>query len=306
MAQTLNKNLPGNPSAKARMTFSDTALTDAAQVLVASHLLHGLLSMTPTANRAVTFPSAVDLVNSRTQFTDADIGDAIPFVVRNQAAIGSGFDIILTPSVGITGDSEANLTIVPGTSNKYILRIDDAAPGIVVGPPAAAPACTVFQVNSSVANAGPAFLNAEATTIGAATTIAAAGTAQAFENLVFTVGAGVAPAQGITLTGLVSGSTTFTVANAGIYRIHASVSGNITVTANALVFINAAIGGVANAQNLCALGNDTAATDPHGDCAGEIILAVPAAGVLSLFVDTDQNGTIITADQVTISIVRVA
>lgn len=313
MAQLLTQTLPGiNPTTKSRLQFTNHTLVGTGNATVTtSQLRHGLLSMTPTADRNVTLPDAVDIINDTFQFTGAAVSDAIPFIIRNQAALGSTFQITVVMGTGGTNDAGSNLTIEPGTYHEYVLRIDDATPSAAAGPPGPA-AYTVFQVNSGAADGGPA----AAAYLSAAVTPAMPVDTDEIDNvaaipldgLVFVTAAGVAPAVGITAaTDGVTGSTNWTVANAGIYKIGVSLSANIAGDDSALVFVRVAVGGVANAQNLFAVGNDAAMTDPHGDGSGEIILPLAAGAVVALFViGSSAMDLTASVEHASISIVRIA
>lgn len=308
MAQPLSSTLPGiHPLEKERYTFSNLALDDGNVTLTPSNLPHGLISMTPTASRTLTLPSANTIVATRFLFTGHQVSEAVPFIVRNQAAAGAGFNltIAMPGDASIVADAGANLIVPPGTFTEYVLRMDDVNPESANG--------TLFQVNSGASDggaSGAAYLSAEAAfaMMNPETTVMTAGTAVEFANLTFTVGAGVAPAVGITLVAPVMPitSTSFEIANSGIYKVDASVSGAVTGGNSRLIFVVVAIDGVPIEQNLCALGNDTAGTDPHADNKGSIILPVAAGERLRLFLDASDDGTVLTPEQVSIAIQRLA
>ena len=304
MSVSHQRTLPGiNAPTKGYLTFTDSLISGIVAVAFGGALAtdpaitalqHGMLTSTPTAARIWTLPTAVVLLANLTQYTNIDVGDGFEFIIRNLATI-AGRTITLTVAAGITADSEANLIIQPGQFSKFILRCDDP------NPLAGQADFEIYQVDSGASSIpGPAYLSASATTIGAASALTT--TPAAFANLTFTVGAGVAPPVGAAVAGLVATSSTFTVTNAGVYKIDASVSGNSSAAQN--VILQVAVGAVVNVQ---VLGADDAAAAADGvNPTGSIILPLAAGAVLSLFGSLDAATSNLTVIAASINIVRLA
>lgn len=313
MAQVvLNKTVPSihHGAEKVRFTFSETILAGTGDVTVTpSQLLHGLLSMTPTATRTVTLPTANTLGTSITELTHLDVADAIPFIVRNQAAFGSGFNVVLAMGAGGTADSEANLITTPQTSHKYILRIDDANP--------ASRAYTVFQVNSEEAGEGAAQVasvvaDAAAATAGA-TTIASAGVA--FELVGDAMGTGFTLSadgalSGISITGPNAAmSSTLTFAEAGNYLIVVTFAAQITLNAGAApgvvefaLGLNAVVPTIP--VGLISIDSESMAPDADSNVGtGSTIITAAAADVLNLYIFAASGVT--DMDVVTPTLIRI-
>ena len=291
MASTLNKTLPGfGPIEKTRFTFTDTLLADVADTLTVAEMLHGLLSMTPTATRILTLPAAAVLEASSITLAGLQVADAIPFILRNQAAPGSGFNVVLAAGAGGAVDSEANLTVPPNTHSEYMLRIDDANP--------TSPNYTVFQIDSGSADPGAAYLTAESPGGAAATGAITPGTPLIIPTTVFGV-----DANAVNIT---NNATTFTVTNAGVYKVDVSwTTASNVVDSTALMHI--AVGGVINLQALGGAFIGLAAGGVTASGAGSLILSLAAGAVLTLFFDAVSAGTpIFTASNLTVNIVRLA
>ena len=315
MSISHQRSLAGiNPPSKSYLSFTDTATTVAqnddpaitigptvagfvANDFPLSVLQHGMISGTPTIDSIWTLPLGTTLLSNLTQFNNVDVGDGFEFIIRNQALPGSGFQITLAVDVGVTADSDANLVIQPGTWSKYILRCDDPANTVALAD------FEIFQVGSGAADGGAAttgYLSASATTIGAASALTV--TPAALANLTFTVGVGVAEAVGAAVAGLVATSSTFTVANAGVYKIDLGVSGNSSAAQN--VILQVAVGAVVNVQEV---GRDDAAAAADGiSISGSIILPLAANAVLSLFGSVDAATSNFTVIAASINIVRLA
>lgn len=87
-----------------QITTSVAALSDAAATLTAAQLLGGLLTITPTADRNLTLPSAVSLISA---MGSAKVGTTIEFTVKNLAAETHAAKLVASSSItngGVAGD----------------------------------------------------------------------------------------------------------------------------------------------------------------------------------------------------------
>jgi hypothetical protein len=80
-----------------------TALTDAAAVLTADQVLGGFFTITPTADRTLTLPTAALLAAAIP--TPLVIGQAIEFAVQNNAIGTAATSALLAVGVGISAGS---------------------------------------------------------------------------------------------------------------------------------------------------------------------------------------------------------
>lgn len=106
------------------------ALTDAAATLTAAQVLGGIVTMTPSAGRNVTMPSAVDLL---ALVPNASIGSVIELTVKNGAAATYAITIVASSDItngGIAGD----FTVSAATNATYWIRFTNvtSAPAAVM------------------------------------------------------------------------------------------------------------------------------------------------------------------------------
>lgn len=97
------------------------ALADADAVLLISQILAALFTITPTATRTLTLPTAVDAVAG---MVAAQIGDAVDFNIINLAA---GIDVVLAAGTG--GSIVGNTTITGNTTGIFRLRLNNVTSG---------------------------------------------------------------------------------------------------------------------------------------------------------------------------------
>lgn len=106
------------------------ALTDAAATLTAAQVLGGIATMTPTAARSVTLPSAADLL---ALVPNASIGSVIQFTIKNIAAATYAITVVASDDItngGIAGDFTASAA----TNATYWIRFTNVttAPAAVM------------------------------------------------------------------------------------------------------------------------------------------------------------------------------
>lgn len=104
---------------RARPQSGNTALSDTNQILTPEQIVGFLFSMTPTASRTVTLPSATTMVN---YLTKSMVSDAIEFVVRNFGTTGNVITVVSGSA------SSGNLTVPGGSAKRFIVRITNANP----------------------------------------------------------------------------------------------------------------------------------------------------------------------------------
>jgi len=201
---------------KTRLQVTAATITDAAaQTVTISQLSSFLMSQTPTADRTVTLPSAAVLMEATALYNNLNVADGIPFLLRNLAAPGSGFDITLAVGAGGTADTSATLTIAAGTQVEYLIRMDDAALG--------SEAYTLYTTSSSGSSSGgpgAAYISGSVQDgIGLTTAINHSG----YAKLVTGTPASNGPALGITQTAP-SSHATYTVTHKGVYYVSFGVT----------------------------------------------------------------------------------
>ena len=125
-----------NPPEKTRIQVTNVALANANATVTATQLLNFLLTMTPTAPRTITLPSAADIVAALTHATAAD---GLEFQVRN---FGTTTNTITVVPIGtLSGSAVVN----GGAYKNFIIRLDALG---------AAPTYTLNDMGTS--GAGPA------------------------------------------------------------------------------------------------------------------------------------------------------
>ena len=113
--------------APAPVNYGLLAATDAATTLTAAQVLGGMVTMTPTAARNLTLPTAALLVAA---IPNAVVGSTVEILVVNNAA--ATHNITVVKGVGITDGSHADLLVVAAkTTARFRIRITN------VGTPAA-------------------------------------------------------------------------------------------------------------------------------------------------------------------------
>lgn len=102
-------------SAVGSIGFSSVAgLLDLAAGLTAAQILGGFFTITPTANRILTLPTAVVLAAAVK--SPLVVGSVIEFTIQNLATLASGFNPVLAVAAGITDGGIASQLQVAGSS----------------------------------------------------------------------------------------------------------------------------------------------------------------------------------------------
>jgi len=277
---------------KTRLQLTSSTITDAAtQTVTISQLSSYLMSQTPTADRTITLPSAAVLVESTALYNDLNVADGIPFLLRNLAAPGSGFDITLAPGAGGTADTSAITVVAAGAQVEYLIRIDDVALG--------SEAYTLFSLSvgsSTGGGGGSGYVSAGLAGITQTTAI---------NHTTYTalqVGTSVlnGPQLGIGLTNSTN-VPTFTVAAAGVYEMRFTA----TVAYHTVELLKFGIGvsGVAPTA-IIAVGESPTADVPTTVSASQLF-TLAAAATLAVYVESTTADANITTYAYSATITRV-
>lgn len=100
-----------------RPQSANTILSDTNQTVTPGQLIGFLITMTPTASRTVTLPSATEMIET---LPKTIASDAIEFVVRNLGATENAINVVSgSASVG-------NTTVTGNATKRFIVRITSA------------------------------------------------------------------------------------------------------------------------------------------------------------------------------------
>lgn len=112
----------GSPVAPVSLTSGTSFALDAGQLLV------GIVTLKPTANIALTFDTAAQIVAGINAISaGAQVGDIFQVLVINGAAANT---VAPTAGGGVTFDAnQANTTIAANTSRMFLFRLTNVTPG---------------------------------------------------------------------------------------------------------------------------------------------------------------------------------
>lgn len=104
-----------------------TAASDAATTLTGAQTVHGIVTMTPTAARNITPPTATDILAA---IPDVQVGTTFELVVQNLAAATHA--ITMQTATGVTYSGQSAATVSAATNATFLGRVNAISTPTVV------------------------------------------------------------------------------------------------------------------------------------------------------------------------------